>query len=280
MKSFFERNILGNALYYLLNGILGALFLIPFYWTVTTALKPTQDILVSPPLLFPDPITLGNFRFMWLERPEVRGYFYNSAIVSTGTVIGVVLISTLAGYGFAKLRIPLKQVFFFSLLLGLMIPHQSLLIPLFDVFQRTGLINTHLGLILIYTTFQLPLGVFLMRNSFDSIPSAILDAARIDGASELHIWAQIAIPLALPGVVTVGILVFIFAWNEFLIALIFTTTDALKTVPVGLQVLMGIYGTQWEMLTTVATMSFIPVILLFLVSQRAFMRAVSSGAVK
>lgn len=280
MRSYFEANAFGKTLYYLINGLIGILFLLPFYWTVTTGLKPTQDILVSPPKLFPDPLTFENFRFMWIERSEVRGYFYNSAIIAVGTVLAVLLISTLAGYGFAKLRIPMKQLLFFSILLGLMIPHQSLLIPLFDVFQRFGLIDTRLGLILIYTTFQLPLGVFLMRNSFESIPSAILEAARIDGASELHVWANIAVPLALPGVVTVGILVFIFSWNEFLIALIFTTTDALKTVPVGLQVLMGIYGTQWEMLSTVATMSFIPVILLFFASQRAFMRAVSSGAVK
>lgn len=280
MKSFFEASAFGKGLYYLINGMIGFLFLIPFYWTVTTAIKPTQDILVSPPKLIPDTVTLENFRFMLIERPEVRGYFLNSAIISIGTMIGVVIISTLAGYGFAKLRIPLKQVLFFSILLGLMIPHQSLLIPLFDIFQQFGLINTRIGLILIYTTFQLPLGVFLMRNSFESIPSAILEAARIDGASELHIWAQIAVPLALPGVVTVGILVFIFAWNEFLIALIFATTDALRTVPVGLEVLMGIYGTQWEMLSAVATLSFIPVILLFVASQRAFMRAVSSGAVK
>lgn len=280
MKSFFEASALGRWTYYLLNGVLGILFLIPFYWTVTTALKPTQNILVYPPQLIPNPITLDNFRFMWFERPEVRGYFYNSAIIAVGTVAAVVVISALAGYGFAKLQIPFKNLIFYSILLGLMIPHQSLLIPLFDIFQRLELINTRLGLILIYTTFQLPFGVFLMRNSFETIPSAILEAARIDGASELHIWGQIAIPLALPGLVTVGILTFIFSWNEFLVALIFTTTDALKTVPVGLAVMMGIYGTQWEMLTTVATMSFIPVILLFLVSQRAFMRAVSSGAVK
>jgi multiple sugar transport system permease protein len=169
---------------------------------------------------------------------------------------------------------------FFSILLGLMVPHQSLLIPLFDIFQRLELINTRLGLVLIYTTFQLPFSVFVMRNSFETIPAAILEAARIDGASELDIWARIALPLVLPGVVTVAILAFIASWNEFLVALIFTTTDAMKTVPVGLAVMMGIYGTQWEMLTTVATLSFVPVIVLFLISQRAFMRAVASGAVK
>lgn len=280
MHSFFETNALTRAFYYLVNAVLGALFLIPFYWTVTTALKPTQNILVYPPQLVPKPATLENFRFIWFERPEVRGYFFNSAVVAIGTVVAVAALSTLAGYGFAKLHVPLKPVVFFSILLGLMVPHQSLLIPLFDIFQRLELINTRLGLVLIYTTFQLPFSVFVMRNSFETIPAAILEAARIDGASEFDIWARIAVPLVLPGVVTVAILAFIASWNEFLVALIFTTTDALKTVPVGLSVMMGIYGTQWELLTTVATLSFIPVILLFLISQRAFMRAVSSGAVK
>ncbi|HYI23858.1 MAG TPA: carbohydrate ABC transporter permease [Thermomicrobiales bacterium] len=280
MRSFFETGKTGAALYYVLNGLVGLIFFIPFYWTVTTSLKPTQNILISPPQLIPSPVTLENYRFMWFERPEVRGYFLNSALVSVGTVLAVVVIGTLAGYGFAKMRIPFKSLLFFAVLMGLMIPNQSLLIPLFDIFQRLELINTRLGLVLLYTTFQLPFAVFVMRNSFESIPSEILEAARIDGAHELRIWSSIAVPLALPGVVTIGILTLIFAWNEFLIALIFTTTDAMKTVPVGLAVLMGIYGTQWEMLTTVATMSFIPVILLFLLSQRAFMRAVSSGAVK
>jgi len=280
MRSFFEASALSRTMYYALNALIGIIFLIPFYWTVSTSLKPTQNILVYPPQIIPNPVTLDNFRFMLVERPEVRGYFYNSAIVATGSVITVLALSTLAGYGFAKLHVPFKSLLFFSILLGLMIPNQSLLIPLFDMFQRFDLINTRVGLILLYTMFQLPFSVFLMRNSFETIPSAILEAARIDGASEFHIWRQIAIPLALPGVVTVAILTFIFSWNEFLIALIFTTTDAMKTVPVGLSVLMGIYGTQWEMLTTVATLSFIPVIVLFVVSQRAFMRAVASGAVK
>lgn len=280
MNSFFETNALTRGFYYLVNAVLGALFLIPFYWTVTTALKPTQNILVYPPQLVPEPATLENFRFIWFERPEVRGYFFNSAVVAIGTVLAVAALSTLAGYGFAKLHVPLKPLVFFSILLGLMVPHQSLLIPLFDIFQRLELINTRLGLVLIYTTFQLPFSVFVMRNSFETIPAAILEAARIDGASEFDIWARIAVPLVLPGVVTVAILAFIGSWNEFLVALIFTTTDAMKTVPVGLSVMMGIYGTQWELLTTVATLSFIPVILLFLISQRAFMRAVSSGAVK
>jgi multiple sugar transport system permease protein len=280
MRSFFEASPLSRGVYYLINAALGVLFLIPFYWTVTTALKPTQNILVYPPQLVPAPATLANFRFIWFERPEVRGYFLNSAVVAVGTVAAVVALSALAGYGFAKLHVPLKPVVFFSILLGLMVPHQSLLIPLFDIFQRLGLINSRLGLVLIYTTFQLPFSVFVMRNSFETIPAAILEAARIDGASELNIWSRIALPLVLPGVVTVAILAFIASWNEFLIALIFTTTDDLKTVPVGLSVMMGIYGTQWEMLTTVATLSFIPVIVLFIISQRAFMRAVASGAVK
>ncbi|MDP9363831.1 MAG: carbohydrate ABC transporter permease [Chloroflexota bacterium] len=280
MTSFFEASPLSRGFYYLINAALGALILVPFYWTVTTALKPTQNILVYPPQLVPAPATLANFRFIWFERPEVRGYFFNSAVVAVGTVLAVAALSALAGYGFAKLHIPLKAVIFFSILLGLMVPHQSLLIPLFDIFQRLELINTRLGLVLIYTTFQLPFSVFVMRNSFETVPAAILEAARIDGASELDIWARIALPLVLPGVVTVAILAFIASWNEFLVALIFTTTDAMKTVPVGLSVMMGIYGTQWEMLTTVATLSFIPVIVLFLISQRAFMRAVASGAVK
>jgi multiple sugar transport system permease protein len=280
MKSFFEASPATRLLYYLLNAALGIVFLIPFYWTVTTALKPTQNILLYPPQLVPDPPTLANFRFIWFERPEVQGYFFNSFAVASGTVVAVTAMSALAGYSFAKLRLPIKDVIFLAILLGLMVPHQSLLVPLFEIMQWLGLINTRLGLMVIYTTFQLPFSVYVMRNAFETIPSATLEAARIDGADELLIWRRIALPLALPGVATVAVLTFVASWNEFLVALIFTTTDALKTLPVGLAVMMGIYGTQWEMLTTVATLSAIPVILLFLLTQRVFIRGVATGAVK
>jgi len=280
MRSFFETNRATRAVYYLINGLLGLFFLVPFYWTVATALKPTQHILVYPPELVPNPPTLANFHYVWFERAEVRGYFFNSAVIAVGTVLLVVSISTLAGYGFAKLRVPFGGALFLSVLLGLMIPHQALIVPLFQIMQQLNLINTRLCLILVYATFQLPVSVFLMRNAFEMIPGAMLEAARIDGAHEALVWWRIALPLALPGLVTVTVLTFIFSWNEFLVALIFTTTDALKTVPVGLAVLMGIYGTQWEILTSVATLSFLPVIVLFVLSQRFFVRAVSSGAVK
>jgi len=280
MRSFFETNRATRTLYYALNGVLGLFFLIPFYWTLSTALKARQNILIYPPQLIPHPLTLANFHYVWFERPEVRGYFLNSAVVAIGTVLAVMTISTLAGYGFAKLQIPYKNLLFFSILLGLMIPHQTLIVPLFQIMQRLNLINTRLGLIVIYTTFELPVSVFLMRNTFEAIPTSMLEAARTDGASEGRVWWQIALPLALPGLVTVMVLTFIFSWNEFLTALIFTTTDKLKTVPVGIAVLMGLYGTQWEILTAVATLSFLPVIILFMLSQRFFVRAVSSGAVK
>ncbi len=280
MRSFFEQSAPTRTLYYLLNAALAIFFLAPFYWTITTALKPMQNILVYPPQLVPDPVTLDNFYFIWFQRPEVRGYFANSFVVAVGTVVAIVALSSLAGYGFAKLHLPLKGPIFASILLGLMIPHQSLLVPLFDIMQRAGLINTQLGLILIYVTFQLPFSTYIMRNTFETIPSATLEAARTDGAGEFLIWRVIALPLALPGMATVAVLAFIFSWNEFLVALIFTTTDALKTVPVGLAVMMAVYGTQWELLTTVATLSFIPVIILFLLTQRVFVRAVAAGAVK
>ena len=280
MRSFFETNRATRTLYYALNGVLGLFFLIPFYWTLSTALKARQNILIYPPQIIPHPVTLANFHYVWFERPEVRGYFLNSAVVAIGTVLAVMTISTLAGYGFAKLQIPYKNLLFFSILLGLMIPHQTLIVPLFQIMQRLNLINTRLGLIVIYTTFELPVSVFLMRNTFEAIPTSMLEAARTDGASEARVWWQIALPLALPGLVTVMVLTFIFSWNEFLTALIFTTTDKLKTVPVGIAVLMGLYGTQWEILTAVATLSFLPDIILFMLSQRFFVRAVSSGAVK
>lgn len=280
MYTFFERNALTRVLYYGINISLGLLFLLPFYWTVSTSLKTAPNVRLYPPQLFPNPLTFSNYSAVWVQREDFPLWYFNSLIVGAFTVICVVIISALAGYGFAKFQFPGRELLFFSILVSMMIPGQSLLVSLFEIMKRLNLINTRTVLVIIYTTGQLAFSIFLMRNAFEVIPNALLEAAKIDGCGDMNALIRIALPLVLPSMATVAIFAFIGAWNEFIVALIFTTTDPMKTVPVGLSILLGVYGTNWQNLTAVATLASIPPIVLFLLSQRLFIRGITSGAIR
>mgnify|MGYP000088416630 FL=1 len=280
MYTFFERNSLTRTLYYVLNAGLGLLFLLPFYWTVTTSLKTAPNVRLYPPQLFPNPITLSSYSAIWIQREDFPLWYFNSLFVGIFTAIYVVIISTLAGYGFAKFQFPGRELLFFSILISMMIPGQSLLVSLFEIMKRLNLINTRMALIIIYTTGQLAFSIFLTRNAFEAIPNALLEAAKIDGCGDVGALYRIALPLVFPSMATVAIFAFIGAWNEFIVALIFTTTDPMKTMPVGLSILLGVYGTNWQNLTAVATLASIPPIVLFLLSQRLFIRGITSGAIR
>ena len=269
----------GRTFFYLLNALLGVVFLFPFYWTVITALKTPDHILDYPPGFIPNPATLENF-YTVISRQDFRLWYFNSLVIALATVFLVLLVSSLAGDGFAKLNLRWRELLFFSILISLMIPHQSLLIPLFTILQTFGLINTREGLTLIYTTFSLPVSIFLLRNACESIPNDLVESARIDGCGDLRIWWNIILPLIKPSLATLAILTFLGSWNEFLVALIFTTTDEMKTVPVGLSVLLGVYGIHWENLTAVTVLSFIPVFVIFVFGQRFIVSGLTSGAIK
>ncbi len=269
----------GRTFFYLLNALLGVVFLFPFYWTVITALKTPDRILDYPPGFIPNPATLENF-YTVISRQDFRLWYFNSLVIALATVFLVLLVSSLAGYGFAKLNLRWRELLFFSILISLMIPHQSLLIPLFTILQTFGLINTREGLTLIYTTFSLPVSIFLLRNACESIPNDLIESARIDGCGDLRIWWNIILPLIKPSLATLAILTFLGSWNEFLVALIFTTTDEMKTIPVGLSVLLGVYGIHWENLTAVTVLSFIPVFVIFIFGQRFIVSGLTSGAIK
>ena len=155
--------------------------------------------------------------------------------------------------------------------------------PLFILIKNLHLLNTRLALILIYSTFYMPLSIFLMRNTFDTIPSELMDAALIDGCSVWGVFARVMLPLSWVGIVTVSIFTFMYSWNEFLVALIFTTSETMRTLPVGLSVMQTTYysgGIRWEILSAGNLISCIPIILVFLVLQRYFIKGITSGAIK
>jgi multiple sugar transport system permease protein len=255
----------------------------PLYWMFATAFKPSADVFASPPKWLPSPWTLDNFRDVFTLLPFNR-FFVNSVIVSFSIVALNIVFDTMAAYAFAKLRFPGRDLIFFLLLITLMIPFQVNIIPLYRMMVFLHDINPHLG-IDTYSALILPsiiqvFGIFLMRQFFQSIPDEILESARSDGASEFRIIRSIVLPLALPGMATLAIFTFLTAWNDFLWPLLVTSSDQVRTLPVGVALLARKNTINWGDTMAGTVIASVPMIAIFLVLQRRFIEGLTAGAVK
>lgn len=268
--------------YILVSLIFAVFFLMPIIWSLANSFKPAAEALSNPVALFSKAFSLENYRR--LEEVGAGWYVYagNSLLIALGTIFLTILIAVPAGYGFSKFRFPGQSLIFVIVMATMMIPFQSILTPLFLILKFLGLQNNLFGLVLVYTTFQLPFSIFMMRNAFDAIPGALVEAARIDGASQWTLLRRILLPLALPGVATIAMFAFLNSWNEFLAALIFLSDQNKFTLPIMLvNVSSGIYGIiDWGALQAGITVTMIPCILLFLALQRYYVRGLTAGAVK
>jgi multiple sugar transport system permease protein len=276
------RGIRRAALY---GGLVAAstVMVAPFLWTVSTALKPSADVFASPPKLIPDPATLANFQDVLTLLPFDR-YLLNSIIVTGAIVLLNVVFGTMAAYAFAKLRFPGRNLIFAVMLLTLMVPFQVNLIPLYAIMVRlkeaTGVIGADTYFGLIAPSAVQVFGIFLMRQFLKSIPDEILESARIDGASEWRILRSVVFPLAAPGMATLAIFTFIAAWNDFLWPLIVTSSDDMRTLPVGLALLARKNTVNWGQTMAGTVLAAGPMIAVFLVLQRRFIEGLTAGAVK
>jgi multiple sugar transport system permease protein len=248
----------------------------PFLWTLSTSFKPAADVFASPPKLVPSPATLDAYRDVF-ALPFPR-YLLNSTIVALLVVASNVVFATAAAYAFAKLRFPGRNLLFFLLLLTLMVPFQVNLIPLYRIMVELGWTDTYMGLIApnAVTVF----GIFLMRQFIASIPDAILESARLDGASEWRILRTIDFPLAAPALATLAIFTFVTAWNDFLWPLIVTSSDDMRTLPVGLALLSRKNTINWADTMAGTTLTIVPMLVVFAVLQRRFVEGLTAGAVK
>ncbi len=271
-----------RGLYYLVCTVLAVMFLFPLVWSLLSALKPAAEASASPPTAWPSRLSLENFKHLADYGLGIWRYVGNSLIVSAITVAGTVVLSTLAGYGFSRFNFPGKNLAFVTLLTTLMIPFASMLTPLFILLRVLHLQNTLLGLALVYTTFQLPFSVFMMRNSFDVLPKELEEAALLDGATTSSLLLRVMLPLASPGVVTVGLFAFFASWNEFLAALIFMSDDSNYTLPVMLlNAQTGLFGlVNWGAMQAGLVVAMLPCAVLFLLLQRFYVRGLIAGSTK
>jgi multiple sugar transport system permease protein len=263
--------------------LVAAIFLAPLIWTALVTFKSRSE--ATQPPLPPWPTegwSIENYRTLEHFGAGMLHYTMNSVIVAVSTALCTIVVSMLAGYGFSRYKFPLKGVFFVMILATMMVPFQSILTPLFLILARLGLQNTLTGLVLIYVTLQLPFSVFMMRNAFDAIPGEIIEAARIDGARGLKLLVIVLGPLVFPGIVSVGLIAFLNAWNEFLGALVFLSNQDKYTLPVLMTaVRSGRFGAiDWGAVQAGVAVMMLPCIALFLLLQRYYIRGLTAGAVK
>lgn len=273
---------LWRLLTYALCIVLAVLFLFPIVWSAISSVKPPAEASAVPPTFLPSRIDFTNYLKLNNYGRGVWTYVGNSVGAAVITVIGSTILSTLAGYGFSRFRFRAKNIMFVLILTTLMIPFQSILIPLFLILTGLRLQNTLLGLALVYITFQLPFGVFIMRNSFDTVPREIEEAALLDGCTPFTMLYRVMLNIVRPGVITVGIYAFLNSWNEFLAALIFMTKESSFTLPILLtSVRSGYYGAiDWGALQAGLMVTILPCIVIFLLLQRYYIGGLTGGATK
>ena len=268
----------GGAGTYLALGIGLILMTIPFLWMAISAIKPEAEIRRVPPTWLPETFTRANFDELF-TRLDFMTYFVNSTVVAVAVTVGNMIFCSMLGYALAKLEFRGKKVLFAVVLATLMIPGVVTFVPLFVLTVNLGLANTLTGMILPFLAG--PFGVFLMRQYILSLPDELIHAARVDGAGELRIFAQVILPLCWPALATLGILTFLGSWNQFLWPLVVATNEDKYTLPVAIALYaVGQNATQYGLLLAGSVVTVIPVIAVFLFLQRHIMQGISMTGIK
>ena len=273
---------IGQSRWYpwLINGALLVLALVslaPLLWMLSVSFMPQGEASHFPPPLLPSSITTHNYHELF-ARTGMGGNFANSLLVSLGITVGSLLLNTMAGYAFAKLRFAGRERIFQLLLAALVVPAQVAMLPLFLLMKQLGLVNTYWGVIV--PAMASVFGIFLVRQYARGIPDALIEAARIDGASELRIFFQIVLPLLRPVLVTLAVFSFMAAWNDFMWPLIVLTDQERYTLPVALAALSREHIMDVELMMAGAVVTVLPVLVLFLLLQRYYLQGLLLGSVK
>ncbi len=251
----------------------------PLVWTFLTSLKHEADIVTQTIQYIPTRITFDNYVAIWTQS-GFPTLVMNSFVVTATTVLLCLITGTLAAYSFSRFHYRGRSALMLGYLVIRMFPAVLMIIPLFILMRGVGLLDSRLGLALAYTSFLLPLFVWMLKGFFDAAPKELESAARIDGCTRLGAMVRIVLPLARNGLVATSVFVAIAAWNEFLFALMLTTSQGSRTWPVGLQLMVGEFQLPWGVLAAGGIISIIPVMILFAIVQRTMVHGITAGAVK
>jgi multiple sugar transport system permease protein len=260
-------------------GALTLLLLFPFLWMLSTSLKPSEAIFSSPSQWLPWPPTFEHYRALWLDTDFVR-FFINSLVVAGGTTLISVVISVLAGYAISRFRFRGDRLFSMGLIVIQMFPPVLLVIPIFIMMIALRLTNTYASLIITYSAFAVSFCTWMLKGYFASIPREIEEMGLVDGCTRLQALWKIIVPVSVPGIVAVALFVFIFAWQEYMFALTFMQTTPMRTLPVGLSLMIGFREVMWGPLMAGAVLVTLPVVIVFMYFQKYLVYGLTLGAVK
>lgn len=265
----------------LLAGVLALIFvcLFPFLWMALSSVKSLSELYTVPPVWLPEALTLENYRKVLFES-NVPRYFVNSTIISFGATAIALLLAIFASYGFARFRFKGKPGYQAFILLGQLLPTAAIIVPLFITLRILGLVNTYLGLILVYMIITLPLSVWMLTSYFKAIPVELEEAAIIDGASRLGVLFRITLPLSAPGIVAIVVYAFVTTWNEFIFALVLAQDYRVKTLPIGIAEFSTEFNTDWGAVMAASLLMTLPIAIMFFVMQRMFVGGLTAGALK
>ena len=273
-----KARIIKHSLIHLFLIALGISAIFPFIWMLSTSLKDTSLVFTYPPVLIPDPPMWSNYVEVWVMANMLRA-MGNSLFISVISQAGNIIVSSMVAYAFAKIEFKFKNVLFIMVLATVMIPFQVTLIPLFVIFRHLNWINTFYPLI-VPPMFGTALCVFLMRQYFMRIPDAYRDSAYVDGCGHIRIWWKIFMPMSIPMIFSIGVLSFMWKWNEFLGPMLFLNSRELMTVPLVLNIFQTEFLVEWHLLTAASTIALAPIIILYLIAQRYVISGIMLGGIK
>ncbi|CDZ39243.1 Binding-protein-dependent transport systems inner membrane component [Neorhizobium galegae bv. officinalis] len=256
-------------------------FVFPTWWMVTSSVKPISDIFAFPPQLLPESYDWTTYSKVFELQPFVKQY-WNSAYIAALVTIGTMIVSSMAGYAFARIKFPFADAIFMVVLLGLLIPSEVTIVPLFQMFLKAGMVNTHWPLILV-PIFGAPsvFATFVMRQFFIALPVELEEAARVDGLGRFKIFRKIALPLARPALASVAIFTFLHSWNLYLEPIVFLSSADKFTLPQALTQYTDAYGgPMWNIQLAAATLTALPVLIVFIIAQKQFVEGLAHTGLK
>lgn len=257
---------------------IGAFVFLPLLWMINTALKPTDLTFTS--YFFTGPLTLDNILHIVTD-PKIMTYLKNSLWVSFGSSFMATLVAALAGYSFSKFRYRSRKFVMGMFMMSQAFPQAILLLAIYTMMNKAGLLGSYWALIISYVVFTLPVGTWTLKSYFDQIPDSLMESAKLDGAGNLRIMLQIVFPLAVPGMVSIAIYGFVWSWNDLLYSMTLVTDSARRTLASGLvMTFLGEASTNWGYMMAASIVAAIPVTIIFVFLQRYFIQGLTSGAVK
>ncbi len=273
-----QRRLASTLPNYIILSILTIFALVPILVLLMNSVKSTPEIGRNP-IGLPETVLLQNYADAWVEGSYATT-IVNSAILTSGTILGTLAMAGLAAYALARLKLKGANLIAFYFLVGTSVPPQLFMVPLFFMWRQVGLVNSHLGLIIIYCGLFSPFATYLLRSYMVALPEEFVDAARIDGASHYQVFRHIIMPLAWPGFLTAGLVVGLAVWNEFLFAVTFLQAAELKPIATSLFAFQQRFGRDWGLTSAGSVIMMLPVIVLFLLLQRRFIEGLTQGGLK